>query len=488
MTRENSKRNSGLSRTPLDVSTMVYGKVPPQAKDLEEAVLGAILLEKDAFDTVSELLSEECFYIDAHQRIFKAMKSLDAKNQPIDYFTLIEELRSSEELDIIGGSYYITKLTNNVVSSANIEAHMNKVYEKYLLREQIRICGDAVMEAYEDSSNGFETVDQLSQNINLLSEKTYKQSGKDLSELLVDRFKRLAELKDRPDHLTGVPTGFRELDLITAGWQDTDLIIIAARPSVGKTAFALNLARNAAASFTKPTPVGIFSLEMSSGQLVDRLMSSESGISLDLITRAKVTDSDLNMVYNQGVQKLAGYAIKIDDTPALNILQLRAKARNYKKKYNIGLIIIDYLQLMSGLEGRGKSNREQEISTVSRGLKALAKELHIPVIALSQLSREVEKRAGGEPQLSDLRESGAIEQDADMVLFLTRPDYQQTDMSQEFVTDMADIHIKKHRNGSLAKIPMRTVLSIQRWMSQHQYDQYQMNLKGFRKVIEEDPF
>lgn len=462
----------------LDLTNMVYGKVPPQARDMEESVLGATLLEREAFETVSGILKPECFYVDAHQRIFQAMTALSAKSQPIDSLTVVEQLRQSEELDIVGGPYYVTKLTNAVTSAANVEAWARVIFQKWLQREIIRIGGESIHDAYEDSTDAFDLLDEVQGKVNGLATLSITNGTSHISEILIERFRRLGELMNREDHLTGVPTGFRPLDLLTAGWQNTDLIIIAARPSVGKTAFALNLARNAAKHKTKPTPVAFFSLEMSKGQLVDRLLSAESCIDLDKIVRARLTEEEMTRLYNTGLQPLAEQGLFIDDTPAMNIYDLKSRCRKLKREHGIGLIIVDYLQLMSGM-GEGKSvmkvsNREQEISNISRGLKAMAKELKIPVIALSQLSRDIEKRKG-DPQLSDLRESGAIEADADMVMFLTRPDYQQTEMVDEAVMNMADIHIKKHRNGDLAKIPMRTMLNIQRWMTNDEYNTYTMN-------------
>jgi replicative DNA helicase len=471
----------------VDISS--FGKVPPQAREFEEAVLGAILLEKSAFDRAIEILKPEMFYVDANQRVFKAMVELSNNSHPIDILTVSERLKTTEELDIVGGMYQLMRFTNSVVSSAHIEDHALTIYKKYLKREQIRICGEGLSAGYEDNTDAFDILDELQSKVGQLATAKVQSDIEPLTNSLIETFQRIETLRHREDHLTGVPSGFKPIDLLTAGWQDTDLIIIAARPSVGKTAFALNLARNAAASQTKPTPVAIFSLEMSKGQLNARMLSSESGIELDKITRARLTESEMQRLYTTGVQPLGRYDLSIDDTPALNIFDLKAKCRKWlgkalkrseerkqrdKLEGGRGLIIIDYLQLMSGITEEKVKNREQEIANISRSLKGLAKELKIPIIALSQLSRDLEKQKR-DPQLSDLRESGSIEQDADMVMFLTRPDYQQTDMVDESVMDYADIHIKKHRNGDLAKIPMRTVLSVQRWMSDEQYREYQIN-------------
>ncbi|HVG17005.1 MAG TPA: replicative DNA helicase [Chitinophagaceae bacterium] len=453
-------------KTPLDLSTMVYGKVPPQARDLEEAILGAVMLEKGAFDTVIEILKHECFYVDAHQRIFKAMESLAHKSQPIDILTVVEELRSKEELDIIGGPYFVTKLTNSVVSSANIEAHSRIILQKFIQRELIRISGEIISDAYEDSTDVFDLLDQAESKMYEVTSKHLKNNYESIDSVLVKTIQRIEDLRHRNEDITGVPTGFVSLDRITYGWQNTDLIILAARPSVGKTALALNLARNAALHPTKPTPVAFFSLEMSAGQLVQRILSAESEIWLEKISRGKMEEHEMKQLYAKGIQRLAQAPIFIDDTAALNIFELRAKCRRLKSINNIGLIIIDYLQLMSGT-GERNSNREQEISTISRSLKGLAKELQVPIIALSQLSREVEKRKEGNkmPQLSDLRESGAIEQDADMVCFIYRPEYYDVTQNEMGESNRGETHIRiaKHRNGSLETVKLKARLEIQRF-------------------------
>src|SRR5215203_7047871 len=415
----NLNRDKKNRRKPsLDLSTMIYGKVPPQAKDLEEAVLGAIMLEKGAFDIVIEILKAECFYVDSHQRVFKAMQSLANKSQPIDILTVVEELRFKEELDLIGGPYYVTKLTNAVVSSANIDAHARIILQKFIQRELIRISGEIIGDAYEDSTDVFHLLDQAESKIYEVTSNHLKNNYESIDSVLVKTIQRIEDLRHKNEDITGVPSGFPSLDRITYGWQNTDLIILAARPAVGKTAFALNLARSAALHPTKSTPVALFSLEMSAGQLVQRILAAESEIHLEKISRGKMEEHEMKQLYAKGIQRLAQAPLFIDDTPALNIFELRAKCRRLKNANNIGMIIIDYLQLMSGTGENRNGNREQEISNISRNLKGLAKELQVPIIALSQLSRAVEQRGskdGGAkiPQLSDLRESGAIEQDAD---------------------------------------------------------------------------
>jgi len=455
-------------KSSIDLSTMVYGKVPPQAKDLEEAVLGSIMLEKAAFDLVIEILKPECFYVDAHQRIFKAMQSLALKSQPIDILTVVEELRTREELDIVGGPYFVTKLTNTVVSSANVQAHSRIVLQKFIQRELIRISGEIISDAYEDSTDVFDLLDQAESKIYEITSQYLRNNYETIDSVLIEAIKRIEDLRHKNEDVSGVPSGFPKLDRVTYGWQNTDLIILAARPSVGKTAFALNLARNAALHPTKPTPVAFFSLEMSAGQLVQRILSAESEIWLEKISRGKLEEHEMKQLYARGIQKLSQAPIFIDDTAALNIFELRAKCRRLKNTGNIGLIIIDYLQLMSGTGDNRNGNREQEISNISRSLKAMAKELNVPIVALSQLSREVEKRKEGNkmPQLSDLRESGAIEQDADMVMFLYRPEYYDIGQNEMGESNRGEtiIRIAKHRNGSLETIKLRALLNIQKFI------------------------
>src|SRR6478736_3706693 len=448
----NLNRDRKRRKSSLDLSTMVYGKVPPQAKDLEEAVLGAIMLEKNAFDTVAEILKPECFYVEGHQRIFRCMQNLAQKSQPIDILTVVEELRTKEELEMVGGAYYVTKLTNTVVSSANIQTHSRIILQKFIQRELIRISGEIIGDAYEDSTDVFDLLDDAESKLFEITNNHLRKNFDTIDSVLVKTIQRIEDLRNKKEDLSGVTSGFASLDRVTYGWQPTDLIILAARPSVGKTALALNLARNAALNPVKKTPVAFFSLEMSASQLVQRILSAESEIPLEKIARGKLEEYEYQQLHTKGVKKLEQAPIFIDDTAALNIFEFRAKARRLVHKHQVGLIIIDYLQLMSGTSDRG-ANREQEISNISRNLKALAKELSIPIIALSQLSREVEKRKEGAkiPQLSDLRESGAIEQDADMVMFLYRPEYYDITSNEMGESNKGETHVRiaKHRNGSL---------------------------------------
>src|SRR6476659_1990116 len=361
LTNLNNKDRKQRRRSSIDLNTMVYGKVPPQAKDLEEAVLGAIMLEKTAFDVAVEILKPECFYVDAHQRIFRSMTSLANKSQPIDILTVVEELRFKEELEMVGGPYYVTKLTNAVVSSANIEAHARIILQKFIQRELIRISGEIIGDAYEDSTDVFDLLDDAESKLFEITNNHLRKNFDTIDSVLVKTIQRIEDLRHKNEDVSGVPSGYASLDRITFGWQNTDLISLAARPSVGKTALALNLARNAALHPSKPTPVAVFSLDMSAGQLVQRILAAESEIWLEKIARGKMEDHEMQQLYKKGIQRLSTAPIFIDDTAALNIFELRAKCRRLKNKHNIGMIIIDYLQLMSGTGENRNSNREQEI-------------------------------------------------------------------------------------------------------------------------------
>ncbi len=441
-------------RQVLDMGNMMFGKVPPQAKEIEEAVLGAIMLEKSAFDTVNDILQPECFYSEANQRIFKAIHSLAGKHLPIDLLTVVEELKLKEDLELVGGPYYVSKLTNNVISSANIEAHSRIVLQKFLLRELIRVGGEMVGLAYEDSTDVFDLLDEAEEKVCGLRMNNVRKNFKSLQSVIQKNLQLIDELRHKDEAITGVESQFPDLDKITCGWQDTDLIILAARPGVGKTAFALTMAKNAAKSFreiylnNKSNPqksVAFFSLEMNDRQLVNRVLSAESLIWMWRLKNGKMDNAQMESLY-KGAERLNDCHLFIDDTGALKIQEFKTKARILKRKHNVGLIIIDYLQLM---KDPTKKMREQEISSISSTLKEMAKELEIPIIALSQLSREFGKLEKGhrEPQLSDLRESGAIEQDADMVLFLYPPS--ESEMAEDAsLRSIVYAKIEKFRNGT----------------------------------------
>lgn len=441
-------KDKKLRQRKVDVGNMIFGKIPPQARDLEEAVLGAILLDKSAFDTVNDIITGDAFYVEANQKIFAAAVSLKHKNLPIDLLTVVEELKSLGELDFVGGPYAVTKLTNSVVSGANVEAHTRIILQKYIGRELIRVSGEIINRAYDDTEDVFEVLDFGEEEMSSLHGNTIRKQYKTLSEIAHKNLEKLEELRARDEDITGVPTGFEDLDKITSGWQPTDLIILAARPSVGKTAFALTLAKKAAEA---KIPVGLFSLEMSDKQLVNRVLSDASKIWLWKFRNGRMEEDEMRKLYKT-VENLDAAPIFIDDTAGISIQEFRAKARMMKRKNNIGMIIVDYLQLMT-VAGQ-KGNREQEISKISRDLKGVAKELDIPIIALSQLSRESEgsgKFAAREPLLKDLRESGAIEQDADVVMLLHKPT--DSEIGQDAtLKNIFYCRIAKHRNGTLEKL------------------------------------
>jgi len=432
----------------------LHGKVPPQAVALEEAVLGAIMLNKDALPIVIETLTSESFYSEAHRLIYKGMVRLFEKTQPIDLLTVTEELKKSGDLEKTGGPFYLVELTNKVASSANLEYHARIVSQKHIQRELIRISTDVIQDAYEDTTDVFELLDKAEQGLFKITEQNLSRSYSSMGSLLGQAVKEVEQASGSSEGLTGVPTGFIEIDRITSGWQPSDMVIVAARPGMGKTAFTLALAANAA-NFGKP--VAFFSLEMSNIQLVKRLISYQTEISGEKLKKGNLEDWEWQQL-NTAVEKMSETPIYIDDTPGINIFELRAKCRRLKMQHDIQMIIIDYLQLMTGGSDNKSGNREQEISAISRALKGLAKELSVPVIALSQLSRAVETRGGSKrPLLSDLRESGAIEQDADMVTFIYRPEYYQIleDEEGNDLRGVAEYIIAKHRNGALGTVKLK---------------------------------
>jgi replicative DNA helicase len=436
------------------------GKLPPQAVDLEEAVLGALMLEKDALSSVIDILKPEVFYRDSHQKIFQAIRVLFEKTSPVDILTVTAQLRLQGELEMIGGAYYITELTNRVASAANIEYHARIIIQKYLQRELIRISTEVINSAYEDTTDVLDLLDKAEKNLFDIAQNNLRRDSRKMDDILRESLDEIEALREKKDGLTGVPSGFTELDRMTSGWQKSDLVIIAARPAMGKTAFVLTCARNAAVDFNKA--VVVFSLEMSSVQLVNRLISGETEIEQEKIRKGRLEEWEWEQIHKQ-VGRLEQAPLIIDDTPALNIFEFRAKCRRLKSQHDIQLIIIDYLQLMQGKgnDGKGGGNREQEIGSISRALKSVAKELNVPVLALSQLSRAVESRPGGSkrPMLSDLRESGSIEQDADMVLFLYRPEYYglTEDEDGKPTAGVGEVIIAKHRNGETGTARLKFV-------------------------------
>lgn len=456
MDQKNFGKNTPIKKSSNSASNFMAGsgKIPPQALDFEEAVLGALMLEKNALTAVIDILKPNVFYKQAHQKIFKAIQNLFASTEPIDILTVSNKLKSEGELDEIGGAYYITQLTNRVASSANIEYHARILMQKFVQRELIRVSSETIKEAFEDGTDVFELLDKAEQQMFDISENNFRRESLDMRSLVKEAYDEIEAAKNSEGSLRGVPSGFTDLDRLTAGWQKSDLVVIASRPGMGKTAFALTMARNAA---MLKKPVAVFSLEMSAVQLTTRLISSEAEITSNKLKRGELADHEWTQL-NERIKSLIEAPIFIDDTPALSIFELRAKCRRLKEQHKIELIIVDYIQLMRGGDGAG--NREQEISTISRSLKALAKELNIPVLILSQLNRSVETRGGSKkPQLSDLRESGAIEQDADMVIFIYRPEYYDIteDENGSDMTGKGEIIIAKHRNGAIGSIYLRFI-------------------------------
>lgn len=443
----------------LELSTMMYGKVPPQAKDLEEAILGAILLDKNAFESACEILKTEMFYVEANQRVFRAMANLCQKNSPIDLLTVVEQLRFQEELDLVGGPYYVSKLTNSVVSSANMVAHAKIIAQKFIQRELIRVSGEIICDAFEDSTDAFDLQSRAEQMIMAIGTIFNTGNMVHITQVMVDALKQVEEWKIADSPITGVPFGFSKLDRATRGGQPGDLIILAARPSVGKTAFMLNIARNAAKNPEKPGTVGIWSLEMAPIYLALRMMAAESKILLQKIQTGQMDEAEMKHLYNVCTQSLGKANIYFDDSPAITIKTFQVKARRLKKQAErdgkpLNLIVIDYLQLMSGDSDGG--NREQEVSYISRKLKETAKELGITIIALSQLTRGkgvdgVTWKHG--PPISSLRESGAIEQDADMIWMLWGATDAEIEERPE-LDQMRKLRIAKQRNGVVLTVEL----------------------------------
>lgn len=435
-------------------SNHLLGKIPPQASDLEECVLGAILLESSALARVSDILKPDSFYVPAHNKIYTAISALFAKSSAVDMMTVVAELRQQGTLEEIGGPFFITSIMGRVANSANIVDHAKIIEQKYIQREMIRLCSETIASAYDDTTDIYELVEKHQGEVYNSVKSTYGRNDVHISDAVKSRL--MEYQKQSAEGLTGVGTGFTELNKLTNGWQNTDLIIIAARPAMGKTAFVLETAK--AAAIMHKIPVGIFSLEMSHQQLTDRMISSESGVFQDKIKKRSLNEYDWLQMHNN-LGPLVESNIYIDDTPGISITAMRSKAIRMKERYGIGLLVVDYLQLMEGSKER-RGNREQEISTISRGLKIIAKELGIPVIALSQLSRALESRPGingKRPMLSDLRESGSIEQDADQVAFLYRPEYYGYD-EDEFGNSTAgvvEVIFGKNRNGICDTVPLR---------------------------------
>jgi replicative DNA helicase len=423
-------------------------KLPPQNNEAEQSVLGGILIENEAINKVLEILSVDDFYRDAHQKIFGGMVDLTEKDEPVDLITLTNDLRKKNQLDSIGGASYLASLNDSVPTAANIEFYAKIVKEKATLRKLIQTSTEIITQSYQDRGDVEDLLDEAEQAIFRISENRVRPSFYHIKKIVKDSFEIFQRLYEKKELVTGVSSGFRDLDRMTAGFQPSDLIIVAGRPSMGKTAFCLNVAQYAAVE--NKIPIAIFSLEMSKEQLVIRMFCSEARVEGHRLRTGYLSESDWPKL-TLAAGTLSESPIFIDDSPALTVLELRAKARRLKGEHGLGMIIVDYLQLMRG-RARVES-RQQEISEISRSLKALAKELNIPVIAVSQLSRKTEERQGMRPQLSDLRESGAIEQDADLILFIYRDEvYNRTEDNPN--KGKAEVIIGKQRNGPIGKIEL----------------------------------
>jgi replicative DNA helicase len=446
-----AKQRTGVR--PVITSLPDLGKVPPQAIDMEEAVIGAIMLEKEAVITILDILKSESFYKEAHQKIFRAISDLSFKEFPVDLYTVTEELRATNELESVGGPVYLTQLTSKVVSAANVEYHARIVAQKYIQRELIRVSTEIQTRSFDDSYDITDLLDYSEDAIFQIAEGNIKREVAPINEVIKEAISEIEKAGKREDALVGIPSGFTKLDRLTSGWQKSELIIIAARPSMGKTALALTMARNMAIDHGKK--VAIFSCEMASVQLVNRLIIAETDIPSEKIKNGRLNEEEWKQLDSR-IKKLVNAPIFIDDTPAITITELRAKCRRLMAQHKLDLVIIDYLQLMTGPENSG--SREQEVSNISRSLKSIAKELDVPVIALSQLNRSAELRGGlKRPQLSDLRESGAIEQDADMVVFIHRQDKFGilTFEDGSSTRGIAEIILAKNRNGPVDDIRLR---------------------------------
>ncbi len=414
-------------------------KVPPQSLEAEESVLGGILLDRHALDRVIEIMGADDFYRESHRKIFRAMLALSEKNEPIDLVTLTDMLKARGELQEIGGATYLAELADKVPSAAHVAHYARIVREKAVMRSLINVANEIATRCYSGQEDIERFLDEAERLIFAVSERRIRPSFFKMGDMIMDTIKTIERLFERKELVTGVPTGFIDLDRMTAGLQPADLIIVAARPSMGKTAFVLNIAQYVALQTN--TGVAIFSLEMAKEQLVLRMLCSEARVDNAKVRTGYLGERDFPRLA-MAAGRLAEAPIYIDDTPAQNVLEMRAKARRLKREANIGLVIIDYLQLMRGLTAQ--ENRTQELSEISRGLKSLAKELHVPVIALSQLNRQVEQRADKRPIMSDIRESGSIEQDADVIMFIYRDEVYKQDSQDEGI---AEIILGKQRNG-----------------------------------------
>ncbi|MDC3109468.1 replicative DNA helicase [Flavobacteriales bacterium] len=474
------------------VFSLQKGKLPPQAVDLEEVVLGAMMIDKKGVDEVIDILQPEAFYKESHQLIFNSIISLFEKQEPIDIKTVSFQLKKDGNLNTVGGDYYLIELSQKVSSSAHIEFHSRIILQKFIQRKLISISNEIIEDSYDETSDVFDLLDKAESRIYDISQRNLKKNTQSAEDLVLAAKKKIEEISKK-EGLSGIASGFGEIDRLTSGWQPSDLIIVAARPGMGKTAFTLSMARNI--SVENNMPVAFFSLEMSAIQLITRLISSETGLNSEKLRTGKLEKFEWELL-NVKVTNLENAPLYIDDTPSLSIFELRAKARRLSSQFGIKLIVVDYLQLMTLGSSQKSGNREQEISTISRNLKALAKELDIPIIALSQLSRAVELRGGTKrPILSDLRESGAIEQDADIVSFLYRPEYYKIDEwddeERSPALGQAEFIVAKHRNGGLSSIKLKFINSLGKFENLSAFEnpfEYQSKINTDKKVNPDQAF
>ncbi|WP_071146622.1 replicative DNA helicase [Bacteroides ihuae] len=450
------QRKNARTTRPKTQAINDYGRLQPQALELEEAVVGALMIEKDAYSQVSEILRPESFYEHRHQLIYAAITDLAVQQKPVDILTVTEQLRKRGELEDVGGPFYITQLSSKVASSAHIEYHARIIAQKYLARQLITFSSDIETKAFDETLDVDDLMQEAEGKLFEISQRNLKKDYTQINPIIAEAYELLQKAAARTDGLSGLESGFTKLDKMTSGWQNSDLVIIAARPAMGKTAFVLSMARNIAVNFRNP--VALFSLEMSNVQLVNRLIVNVCEIPGEKIKSGQLVAYEWQQL-DYKLKDLIDAPLYVDDTPSLSVFELRTKARRLVREHGVKIIIIDYLQLMNA-SGMSYGSRQEEVSTISRSLKGLAKELNIPIIALSQLNRGVENREGIEgkrPQLSDLRESGAIEQDADMVCFIHRPEYYKiySDDKGNDLRGMAEIIIAKHRNGATGDVLLR---------------------------------
>ena len=451
----NKTYNNYKKRQPSAPTTDALGRLSPRDTDVEAAVLGALMIEKDAYTVVCDILKPESFYEPSHQKVYEAIQTLGASQRPIDLFTVTEQLRLNGTLDEVGGPAFVVQLTSNVTSAAHVEYHARIVAQKYLARELISFAANIENNAFDESIDVDDLLQEAEGKLFEISQRNVKKDVTQIDPVITAALDQIQAAANRTSGLSGLQTGFHELDKVTSGWQNSDLIIIAARPAMGKTAFVLSMAKNMAVNYN--IPIAVFSLEMSNLQLVNRLISNVCELPGEKIKSGQLTSLEWDQLMAR-IKHLNGAQLYIDDTASLSVFELRTKARRLVREHNIKMIIIDYLQLMNA-SGMKFGSREQEVSMISRSLKQLAKELNIPIVALSQLSRQVENRSDNKrPQLSDLRESGAIEQDADIVCFIHRPEYyyhSDTDPSGKDIRGLAEFIIAKHRSGSVKDVNMR---------------------------------